>query len=240
LILFPSSTMADNVNQTRAGGNASGVRANQSRAALDPRAPVLVQPFKRLVEEGLITELSVVFTPMGVTVKGKASKAMCDVEGSGLNQTDFFPVGKLAAVADKGKLAPPPSKKKKGAAAPAEASRPSKSLCKEDFAGNPQQLQQRANAVAQAAGGSSLVGRVRSAGHFTGTETVSYQTWWETATAEQRAHSLCQGRHLAGLTEEEKAKLTALRCPFRGTAEFTVRAQEEEEESEEEDAAAPS
>jgi len=182
-----------------------------------------------LIEEGIITELSVTFTPTGTSVKGKASAVLVAVEGSGLNQTDYFPVGKLASVAEKGNLAPPPGKKKKGAAAPAEASRPSKSLCKEDFGGNPQQLQQRANAVAQSAGGASLVGRVRSAGHFSGTETVSYQTWWETASVEDRALSLCQGRHLASLTDADKGKLGGLRCPFRGTAEFTVAEEEAEE-----------
>lgn len=233
-ILLFQLNMADNVNATRAGGNASGARGSQSRNALDPRAPLLVQPFKRLIEEGYIKELTVSFTPLGTEVKGKASKTLVDVEGSGLNEVDYFPVGRLAAVAERGNLAPAPGKKKKNAGAVQAVQLPAKSLCKEDFAEgkSPQHLQQRANAVANAAGGGPLVGRVRSAGRFTATETISYQQWWQTASVADRALSLCQGRHLATLSDAEKGKLGGLQCPFRGTAEFAVAAEEEEEEEE--------
>jgi len=184
------------------------------------------------VEEGIIEEISLKFTPMGVEVKGKAGPTLVAVEGSGLTADVYYPVVKLASVAEKANLAPPPKSKKKGAgAAPAEASRPTKSLCKADFEGtNPQQLQQRMNAVAQAAGGGPLVGRVRSAGRFNGDSTVSYQDWWEHASCHDRALSLCQGRHLTTLTNEEIGRLAGLRCPFRGTAEFTVADDDEEEE----------
>jgi len=226
--------MADNVNATQAGGN-SKTRGSLSRSALDPRAPLLTQPFKRLVEEGYITELTVSFTPLGTTVKGKADSRMVAVEGAGLNQTDYFPVGKLAKVAEKGNLVPPPGKKKKSAGAPQAVQLPTKSLCKEDFAAGVSQprLQQRINAVANALGGGPLVGRVRSAGAFRGDDTVSYQDWWEAASPSDRAISVCQGRHLATLTDEDKGKLGGLRCPFRGTAEFTVAHKDEEEEGEE-------
>jgi hypothetical protein len=195
-----------------------------------------------LVEEGYITEMTVVFSPMGTSVKAKVSKAMVDVEGSGLNETDYFPVGRISQVADKGNLVPKPGKKKTGGAAAVSAQLPSKSLCKEDFGEgkNPQTLQQRCNAVATAAGGGPLVGRVRSAGRFPGTESQSYQDWWTGAPPEDRAVSLCQGRHLATLTDADKAKLGGLRCPFRGIAEFTVADDEEEEEAPAQTRARPS
>jgi len=234
--------MADTINASLAGDNVSRTRASLSRAALDPRAPLLVQPSRRLVEEGSITEILVSFTPLGTVVKGKASKRLVDVEGSGLNETDYFPVVRLAGVADKGNLAPAPSKKKKNAGGAQVVQLPAKSLCKEDFAEGktPQSLQQRANAVANACGGGPLVGRVRSAKRFSGTETVSYRKWWETASVQDRAVSLCQQRHLDTLTEAHKLLLGALQCPFRGTAEFTVAEEEEEEEDDQEAAQAAS
>jgi len=229
--------MADNVNATQAGGN-SKARAGPPRSALDPRAPLLVQPFKRLVEEGYISELVVKFTPLGTEVKAKAAKRLVDVEGSGLNETDYFPVSRLSVVADKANLVPAPGKKKKSAGAGGAAQQlPTKSLAKGDFAEgvSAQRLQQRINAVANALGGGPLVGRVRSAGAFAGDETESYQDWWEAASPHDRAISLCQGRHLATLTDAEIGRLGGLRCPFRGTAEFTV---SKEDESEEEEAVA--
>jgi len=183
------------------------------------------------VEEGIIEEVSIKFSPMGTEVKAKPGAQLVAVENSGLVQGTYYPVAKLATVAEKANLAPPPKGKKKAgnAAANAEANKPTKSLCKADFEGtNPQQLQQRCNAVAQAAGGGPLVGRVRSAGRFDGDHTVSYQDWWETASPRHRALSLCQGRHLTSLTDEEIGRLGGVRCPFRGTAEFTVADDDEE------------
>jgi len=220
--------MADQVTAPRTGGNASSA-TSRTRNALDPRAPLLCQPFKRLVEEGIITELSVSFTPTGYGVSGTASERLVGVTGSGLNTTDRYPVARLAQVAELGNLIPKPGKKGKGVAQP---QLPAKTLCKEDFKDgvSTARLQQRANAVASAVGGGPLVGRVRSAGRFTGTESQSYQDWWTGASPEDRALSLCQGRHLSSLTEPEKAKLVPLQCPFRGTLEFTVSAHDEEED----------
>jgi hypothetical protein len=226
--------MADNVNATRSGSNATTARgaakASQQRSALDPTVPILVQPYKRLVAEGYITELVCSFTPTGVSVKAKADERMVAVVGSGLNTTEYYPVGRLAAVAEKGALAPAPTRGRKKKSGPA-VQLPEKSLCAQDFI-NPTRegLQARINSIAASAGGGPLVGRVRSAGKFTGTETVSYQTWWETASADSRAASLSQKRHYDALTAQQKALMQGLQCPFRGTAEFAVSAQAEDDE----------
>jgi len=217
--------------ETRTGGNAAGGPSPKARPALDPRVPVLVQPFMGRVEIGVITELSVKFSSMGTEVKGKASQRLVDVEKSGLNTTDFFPVGRLLEVAEMGEdpvLKRPGKKGNKGAGGPAQV-KPARSLCKEDFTLAPAALQQRANEIARACGGGPLVGRVRSAGRFDGTETVSYREWWDSAGAELRALSLSEGKRFNTFTPEEMGVLTGLQCPFRGTLEFTVKEEDEEE-----------
>jgi hypothetical protein len=223
--------MADANQPTRNGGNASGAQGRKTLNAFDPRNPSLVQPFKRLVDEGFISELVAKWTPMGIISYGKAAQKLADVEDSGLNTTDEYPLAILARVAEKGDVIPRPGKAKKTGGTPQQAL-PAKSLCKEDL--KPEKtaasIQARANAVARASGGAPLVGRVRSKNRFLGHSTTSYQDWWETASADDRALSLCQGKHYASLTDEEKAKLAGLQCPFRGTLEFTVAEEAEDEE----------
>jgi len=224
--------MADRIDANRAGGNASGARAAVAqRSALDPRVPVLVQPFKRLVEEGFITELTVTFTPMGTECKGKADSRLAAVEGSGLDTTTHYPVGRLAAAAEKGQLALPPKRGKKGAKSGPAENLPTKSLCKKDFENTtPEKLQARINEIAASAGGGPLVGRVRSANMFTGTQTTSYGDWWASANGAARAASLAQKRHFDTFSDEEKNALRRLQCPFRGTAEFAVSAEAADDE----------
>jgi len=168
-----------------------------------------------------------------VNVGGKAAQKLVDVVDSGLNTADVFPLAILAAVADRGNVIPKAGKgKKNGAAAPPAL--PAKSLVKSDLAAGKSvaSIQARANSVAAATGGAPLVGRVRSAGRFSGASTTSYQEWWDAASGADRALSLCQGRHLSTLTDEEKARLEGLQCPFRGPLEFTVAEEEEDEEAE--------
>jgi hypothetical protein len=219
---------AEQRQETRTGGNATGGLAPKARPALDPRVPVLVQPFKGMVETGLIEEITVVFSSMGTVVKGKASKKLAEVEQSGLNVTDYFPVARLLEVAESGDkpLLVNPKKKKKGGAAPAQV-KPARSLCATDFELSPAALQQRINEIARACGGGPLVGRVRSAGEFDGDATVSYQDWWRDASAHKRALSLSEGKRLAAFSDEQKELLSGLQCPFRGTLEFKVSEEEE-------------
>jgi hypothetical protein len=217
---------------TRTSGSAAGGLAPKARPALDPRVPVLVQPFKGLVENGVIAEISVVFSSMGTEVKGKASKRLADVKDSGLNTTDFFPVGRLLEIAEMGEdpLLKRPGKKGKGKGTGPAQVKPARSLCSDDFSLAPAALQTRANEIAKNCGGGPLVGRVRSAGRFSGTSTVSYREWWDAADGDLRALSLSEGKRYAAFTPEQKALLVGLQCPFRGTLEFTVKEDDEDEE----------
>jgi hypothetical protein len=216
--------------ETRTSGNAVGGSGPKARPALDPRVPVLVQPFKGLVETGVITEISVKFSAMGTEVKGKASKKLADVKDSGLNTTDFFPVGRLLEVAESGEnpVLKRPGKKGKGAG-PAQV-KPARSLCSEDFSLAQSALQTRINEIAKNCGGGPLVGRVRSAGRFDHDRTISYREWWDAADGDLRALSLSEGKRYSSFTPEQKALLVGLQCPFRGTLEFTVKAEDEDEE----------
>jgi hypothetical protein len=205
--------MATKVNAKSAGSSPRGT-------ALDPRIPSLVQPFKRLVEEGYITELVVKFTPSGTTSLGKPDQRMVDVDKSGLVIDQAYPLGLLLAVSDKGNLVPVKGKKK--TAAQAAQPLPEKTLTKDDLGKTPDELLARARAVANKSGGATLVGRVRSANRFGGSATISFENWWKTADAVSRASSLMTTKKLAELDQAQIDKFGSLQCPFRGTAEFTV------------------
>lgn len=195
-------------------------RVPKGPRVLDPQNPALVQPFKRLVEEGFITELSVKFTPSGFTAMGVPDKRMADVKDSGLVVGKEFPLGKLKAVADNGDLIPIKGKSKKGKQEAQPL--PKKSLCKRDFEGSDAELLARARAVATAAGGPTLVGRVRSAQFFDGKSTVSFENWWKDADSDARASALFLKKQYDELNESEVERFKNMQCPFRGPAEFVV------------------
>jgi hypothetical protein len=203
-------------------------------AAFDPRNPALVQPYKRLIEEGFFTELVVTFTPLGVTSTAKPDIRLASVEGASLDVNQSYPLGVLSAWADKGNLIPLKGKKGKkiGNATP-DQPLPDKSLCKRDFLGTAAELSARAVAVANKSGGSALIGRVRSEGHFRMGVTTSFQNWWAQASPADRASALCVPRYRGELTAEDLNKLAGLQCPFRGTAEFTVVEEVEDPDGEE-------
>lgn len=194
---------------------------------LDPQNPSLVQPFKRLVEEGFILELVVKFTPSGFAAYGKPDARMIAVEGSGLVRGQEHPLGQLKAVADKGNLIPVKGKSKgnKQEAQPL----PKKSLCKRDFEGTDAELLARARAVAGEVGGSTLVGRVRSAQLFDGKVTTSFESWWRDATPDARSAALFQKKQLDELDEADLARFNNMQCPFRGPAQFVVADEEPEQ-----------
>jgi hypothetical protein len=221
---------ADQQRQTRSSNSVAGGvgAAPKARPALDPRTPVLSQPFKGLIETGVLAEIGVRFTPMGTEVYAKASTALIAVPNSGLNAQDKYPVGRLLKIAEEANLVGRPGKKNKSGASGVQA-KPARSLCNADLDGSlsPAALQQRISEIARACGGGPLVGRVRSAGKFTGTATTSYRQWWDAAQPADRAVSLSEGKRLGAFPEEGIARLAGLQCPFRGTLEFEVAAGDE-------------
>jgi len=206
--------------------------------ALDPLAPVLGQPWKRLVEEGFITELVVKFTSSGVNAQGKPDTRVCAVEGSGLVEGQFTPLGLIKAAADKGNLIPRRQNKNGPSGSVSGTPLPAKTLVKSDFGGTDAELLGRARKVAQACGGQTLVGRVRSSNAFDGKVTTSFQDWWASASAEKRVKALVQPRHMSELSKDDTNRLAKMECPFRGTADFAVA--DEEDEDEEQEAPRPS
>jgi hypothetical protein len=204
-------------------------RVPGTRPALDPLSPLLVQPYKALVEQGIISEITVRFGPNGAMTEGKASSILARVEGSGLNETDSFPLGKLIAAARAAGLTGRKGDKKAGAKSAEQ--KPARSLCASDFELPVPALQERCNSIARACGGGPLVGRVRSAGRFDASSgTRSYQDWWQSAPPKDRALSLSEGKRLAAFTPEMIGRLAGVQCPFRGTLDFVVAEEEEEEE----------
>lgn len=217
------------MSNTTQNNNNGPTRRPPQGPVLDPRTPNLVQPFKRLVEEGFITELMVKFTPTGNTVVGKPDKRIADVTNSGLTAGVDAPVAQIAAIADRANLIPRGGKSKKTTSGPAQQPRPKKSLVKADCDLSAPELLARARAVADASGGNTLVGRVRSAGLFEGTVTTSFQDWWASASLVNRARALVLDRYRSEMTAECIRKIGELECPFRGTATFTVNEEEEED-----------
>jgi len=181
------------------------------------------------VSKGIIAELTVTWSPMGTTVKGKASSRLAAVEKSGLNATDYFPVATLLEVAEKGGLHTRPGKSgKKGTKV--EEAKPSKSLVPADFELSVAALQQRCNEIAKACGGGPLVGRVRAEGRFKGAVTTSYRDWWDGAHAADRLLSLTEGKRRSTFDDPQsiEEKMSNIQCPFRGTLEFEVATKDEE------------
>lgn len=200
-------------------------------SVLDPRKPLLAQPFKRMVEEGMCN-ISVIFTSLGFQATGEPLGPLLELN-VGLKANEQYPVVKLLQVAEGAKLLERGAKKKSKTGGGAQPL-PAKSLCKRDFEGTTnEQLLNRASAVATAANGGTLTGRARQSGAFNGTVTTSFQDWWDAATARERASSLCQSKELAKLSDADINRLGGrMPCPFRGTASFLV-SQDDDAEQEE-------
>jgi hypothetical protein len=216
--------MANNANpRADVAGMVAGTKVVAPRSsALDPRNATLVQPFKRLVEEGFITSLSVTFTPNGFTASGVPDARVAAVEGSGLTTGTAAALGLILSAADKGNLIPKKTKGKTSGKAQVQPL-PLKTLVSKDFEGTTdEQLLARMRVVASDSNGGTLIGRVRSAGRYVASVTLSYQDWWNRADANDRALSLCQHKELVKLTDAQKQRLRGKPCPFRGTAEFLV------------------
>lgn len=219
---------------TNDSGNGNKNRGVQRAAALDPRAPLLVQPFKRLVEEGFILELKVVWTPTTVTVEGEPDDRLIAVAGSGLQKGQKYAIAKLSSIADDGDLIPTKGKKSKNDKNPSQPD-PKKSLCAKDldldFAG----FVARAQAVAKNCSGPTLVGRVRSAELFEGRITTKFSDWWEKAEPGPRCTSLTLEKYRKEMSGHSNGLkyFADLKCPFRGTAEFVVTEKDQEKKPEE-------
>lgn len=199
-------------------------------SALDVGAPALTQPFKRLVAEGFITKLTVVFTPNGFNVECVPDKRISEVENSGLTAGVSAPIGMVLAASDKGNLIPVSKKTGKKQEQP----KPEKTLVLADFELPEAQFIARCKAVAEKCGGATLTGRVRSAGAFnedTFTSTISYTSWWEKANVKSRMVGLVQGELKNKLTKEQCQKFSKMSCPFRGDVVFQVKALEKEAEA---------
>lgn len=189
--------------------------------ALNPLRPLLAQPYARLVQEGHICEISAVFSPFGCTVKGKAGPTL--VGKDGLAEGQEYPLGTLLASATKHHVGERVRGKTSKAQASKEPALPAKSLCDRDFAeGKEGELSVRAEAVAEAAKGGALVGRVRAAGKFLATQTLTFQQWWALAPGEDRLFALTEARYRKNLPPGAAASVGQLRCPFRGDAVFRV------------------
>lgn len=208
-----------------------GPKGPKAIPALDPKNALLVQPFKRLVEEGFITELTVRFTPSGFHAEGVPDARVAGVDGSGLTTGVAAPLGLISAAADKGNLIPRKQKKngKTGGSAPAQPL-PAKSLTKEDLGKSDAEFLSRARAVATSCG-AGLVGRARTNGLFDGSVTTSFQDWWAQSSATARAQTLFTKRYFDECDREHVIRrMRSLECPFRGTAEFAVSERKDEDD----------
>jgi hypothetical protein len=202
---------------------------NQAKAsAFDPRAPLLVQPFKRLVEEGFISRMTTVWTPTGVETKVQIDERVAAADTTFKVGVDY-PAARIARLAEEKDLVP--KKGKKVASQKPVSLLPKKSLCEEDFVGSGSNLASRAKDVASAIGGPALAGRIMSLKDIRTPEGVlTFQDWWKLSSPAERYILLTDGVRRAKLDKNSSVlpALAALSCPFLDSLEFGKEKSEEE------------
>jgi hypothetical protein len=183
-----------------------------------------------LVESGLL-KINVEFTAFGMKVSGSAGPQLAKRDDYTLGGGEIALALLRSEIERLGLGGPKPGGKisKKSVGLPP---RPEKSLCQQDWVLSTQGFQERCEKIAATCGGGVLTGRVRSAGLFTGTETVTFQDWWKTAGGKERLFALTDGQRRKSLGRLDDPKLLgpieALQCPFRGDAVFLVASEEAE------------
>jgi hypothetical protein len=225
----------ENNNQNNKPASAQPVRQN----ALDPLRPVLVQPYLGLLSTGHIKTVSAVFSAFGAEVKVRAGEklvAACAMVGVTLDPSQDYPCGEIKAAAEAAGLVGKKAKKASGSTAEKTSPLPEKTLCVRDFTEEGiKKLGARARAVAEKVGGAGLVSRVRSAKHYDGKETISFQAWWKACQGDARLAALTTPSEVAKFDVAGAAKaILAMEglqeCPFRETATFLPAKKAEEKE----------
>lgn len=195
--------------------NGSKRMAIRPPPALNPEQLGLVQPWKDYVSCGLITELSVKWSPGGTCVSIDLAEHVKVPEGKPRNK---LPPGLAKQyILDSG-IAPTRAGTKPKNKEPKGQPLPVRSLCAEDFeeVGN---LESRIKAVAMKLGSSVALGRIGSMKMNTSGATT-FEDWWSSASADQKVRLVMDEKHLKSLSAAQTAilltKLSEIGSPFHG------------------------
>lgn len=188
-------------------------RVSRAPPALNPEQVALVQPWKDFVSRGLISKLSVDFTPGGTQVSISLSDQVPVPQGG----RDLLPPGRAKQlILDSGlsslKKGNQKNKETKGQPAPV------RSLWAAD-ADDVDNLETRIKAVAMKLGSSVALGRIGSLKmHFEGVQ--SFEDWWSLAQPDQKVKLVMDDKHWKATSAEQAAvilgKLGEVGSPFRG------------------------
>jgi len=193
--------------------------------ALNPENCALVQPWKDFVSKGMITNLSVGFTPMGVTIKCRVNPSLSR-EG---DDPAGIPIGDAKQrIIDAGLWSP---RAQKTGNVKKEELLPKKSLVKKDFEkGSIDKLSARVAAVAAALGDTTARGRIGSLKLMhEGVDT--FDKWWSGANPAQKARLLSDNKHFKEFSDDD-CKILARQIPgspFRGSVPTPTPEEEDEE-----------
>jgi len=165
------------------------------------------------VSKGYITELKVVFTPMGTNIACKVQPSLCGEDGADA----IIPIGDAKARIIAAGLWTPKGQEKGGKTKKADLL-PLKTLVSRDFdEKDPEKFKARVLAVAKALGDQTARGRIGSLKLMAeGVDT--FEKWWSVASCSDKSRLLSDAKQHKTFTRENHAAVAAAfsECPFRG------------------------
>jgi len=219
---------ASAANNTGPSGQRRPPRQGDASAppGLNPEQPLLSQPFKGLVDQGLILKLTVEFDPFGAQVYCTPSEFLCSKSRNKLvwvpDNMCRYPAGLVLSVARDAGLTKTSKPSASGNSTKQEAEvLPEKSLCDKDFPGTTDSLTARLEQIATKCGGNVITGRVRSGG-LKFTRTVSFSDWWNQAPNEDRLLAFSDGPRRKKIGDLDISAIAGCPSPFRDDVQFVV------------------
>jgi len=201
-----------------------GVRAPP---ALDPERMALTQPWRDFVSRGLVTNMTLVFTPGGTSVVIAVSDAVKLPKG--VDRSSVPPGIAKQAIRDSGLGNQAKAKDSKNQEQPL----PVRSLSVRDLEpGRQGTISQRIAAVAKAIGPTSAAGRIGSC-QLTLEGANNFKKWWTATSLENKVRLLTSDKHFKELSKVQVLDLASHlpdESPFRGSVPTP---KEEESEVEE-------
>jgi len=196
--------------------------------ALNPESCALTQPWKDFLSRGFITELTVQWKPMGVTVFCRVNPSL-QREGEG---SVDIPVGDAKArIISAGLWTPKGSEKGKDKVKKDDLL-PLKSLTIKDFEEkDKEKFTARVLAVAKALGDTTARGRIGSLKMMIeGVDT--FEDWWDEASPAQKARLLSDAKHYKEFGRGEMSAIadSLPACPFRGSVPTPTPEEDSKEE----------
>jgi len=212
--------------------SAKGAKPRGPPPALNPESCALVQPYKDFVGKGFISKITVEFSPMGNTVHCCVKDSLLK---SGETKDSIIAIGDAKLRIIDAKLWTP--KEKGGKAKDGDSNAfvsPKKSLCKEDFSLNKEQLSKRVLEVSKALGDTVARGRIGSLKLMID-GAATFDDWWKGAAPAEKTRLLSDKKHHDTFSEADHLLIGGLvsKSPFRGVVPVPSKEDEDSDDPEE-------